>query len=147
EVSAAIAALFGAHAESYQALSTRAMAFHADFARVVAGSGNLYTAAEAFNAEQVLLGLINAPTQALFGRPLIGNGADGAPDSGQSGGAGGLLFGNGGNGGSGGVANPRGGNGGAAGLIGAGGSGGQGGPGGAGGTGGAGGWLSGVGGA
>ncbi|EUA85147.1 hypothetical protein I551_8388 [Mycobacterium ulcerans str. Harvey] len=43
-----------------------------------------------------MLDVLNAPAQALFGRPLIGDGAGGAP--GQSGGDGGLLYGNGGNG-------------------------------------------------
>ncbi|MBX9641192.1 MAG: PE family protein, partial [Mycobacteriaceae bacterium] len=54
EVSAAITALFGAHAQSYQALSAQATAFHADFARAVAGAGNVYMAAEVYNAEQAL---------------------------------------------------------------------------------------------
>ncbi len=45
---------------------------------------------------------VNAPTQALTGRPLIGNGANGAPGTGQSGALGGWLLGNGGAGGSGG---------------------------------------------
>ncbi len=39
---------------------------------------------------------MNTPTQLLLGRPLIGNGANGAPGTGQAGGAGGLLYGNGG---------------------------------------------------
>jgi hypothetical protein len=37
------------------------------------------------------LGAINAPTEAILDRPLIGNGANGGP--GQNGGAGGLLYG------------------------------------------------------
>ncbi|HCB79801.1 MAG TPA: hypothetical protein DEQ00_00110 [Mycobacterium tuberculosis] len=41
-------------------------------------------AAEAVNVEQSLLAAVNAPTQALFGRPLIGNGADGSPGTGQA---------------------------------------------------------------
>ncbi|MGV7705393.1 PGRS repeat-containing protein, partial [Mycobacterium kansasii] len=80
--------------------------------------------AEAVNAnplqsvERELLGAINAPTNTLLGRPLIGDGAAGtaANPNGQSGG---LLWGNGGNG-----YNGLGGNGGAAGLIGNGGAGG-----------------------
>ena len=73
--------------------------------------------------QQNVLNAINAPTEALLGRPLIGNGANAAPGTGQNGGAGGLLLGNGGNGGSG-AANQSGGRGGAAGLIGNGGNGG-----------------------
>ncbi|MEK0729033.1 hypothetical protein OSH23_24295, partial [Mycobacterium ulcerans] len=49
------------------------------------------------------LNLINTPTNALLGRPLIGNGANGAPGTGQAGGPGGILWGNGGAGGSGGA--------------------------------------------
>ncbi|PHO58815.1 hypothetical protein B6F24_04500, partial [Mycobacterium tuberculosis variant bovis] len=44
---------------------------------------------------------VNAPIQAVTGRPLIGNGANGAPGSGAPGGHGGWLFGGGGTGGSG----------------------------------------------
>ncbi len=129
EVSAAIAALFGAHARAYQALSAQAAMFHEQFVRALAAGGNSYAVAEAATAQSVqqdLLNLINAPTQALLGRPLIGNGANGLPGTGQNGGDGGILYGNGGNGGSGGV-NQAGGNGGNAGLWGNGGSGGAGG--------------------
>lgn len=80
EVSAAIAALFGAHARAYQALSAQAAMFHEQFVRALAAGGNSYAVAEAATAQSVqqdLLNLINAPTQALLGRPLIGNGADG----------------------------------------------------------------------
>lgn len=100
EVSAAIAALFGAHARAYQALSAQAAMFHEQFVRALAAGGNSYAVAEAATAQSVqqdLLNLINAPTQALLGRPLIGNGADGTAAN-PNGGAGGLLYGNGGNG-------------------------------------------------
>jgi DprA winged helix domain len=85
----------------------------------------------------------NAPTQALLGRPIIGNGANGAAGTGQAGGAGGILWGNGGNGGSGAAGTATapaggGGAGGAAGLFGNGGHGGAGGAGAAGAAGGAG---------
>ncbi|VAZ86174.1 PE-PGRS family protein PE_PGRS61 [Mycobacterium persicum] len=43
--------------------------------------------------------MINAPTQAVLGRPLIGNGANGAPETGQNGAPGSILLGNGGAGG------------------------------------------------
>ncbi|MEK1139745.1 PE family protein, partial [Mycobacterium ulcerans] len=148
EVSAAIAAFFGAHAQAYQALSEQASAFHLQFVQAMTAGAGAYAGAEAVNASplQAALDVLNAPAQALFGRPLIGDGAGGAP--GQSGGDGGLLYGNGGNGGNGGVGQ-AGGAGGAAGLIGNGGSGGIGGPGTtglAGGAGGSGGWLFGNGG-
>ncbi|MBW0019478.1 MAG: PE family protein, partial [Mycobacterium sp.] len=98
EVSAAIAALFGDYANAYQAFNARAAAFHQQFVQTLNAGVGAYTAAESTNAEQVLLDAVNAPTQALFGRPLIGDGANAAAGSGANGGAGGLLWGNGGSG-------------------------------------------------
>ncbi|MEK1275554.1 PE family protein [Mycobacterium ulcerans] len=135
EVSALIAGLFDAHAQAYQALSAQALVFHDQFVQMLNAGAGSYAAAEAANASplqvvqnlgQNVLAAVNAPTQAVLGRPLIGDGANGWPNTGGDGGAGGLLYGNGGNGGSGGLAQ-AGGNGGAAGLIGNGGSGGAGG--------------------
>ncbi|KAA1248191.1 PE domain-containing protein [Mycobacterium simiae] len=152
EVSAAIASLFSGHAQEYQALSAQAAAFHERFVRALSDASRAYAAAEAANAGPLqvvvddILGAINAPTNFLLGRPLIGDGVDAMPGTGQPGGAGGILLGNGGAGGSGPVGQ-RGGTGGSAGLIGNGGPGGTGGiGGGAGGTGGTGGWLLGNGG-
>jgi hypothetical protein len=92
EISAAIATLFGSHAHAYQAFSAQATAFHDQFVQTLEGAGNAYAAAEAANASplQSLLDAINAPTQTLLGRPLIGDGANGGP--GQAGGDGGLLY-------------------------------------------------------
>ncbi|WP_373194432.1 PE family protein, partial [Mycobacterium marinum] len=137
EISAAIAELFGNHAQQYQALSAQIARFHDQFVRSLSGAAQTYASAEATGAAplQPVLDLINGPTQALLGRPLIGNGASGAPGTGQAGGDGGLLIGNGGAGGSG-AAGQAGGAGGAAGLIGSGGAGGIGGTGAAGGKGG-----------
>ncbi|WP_237024835.1 PE family protein, partial [Mycobacterium tuberculosis] len=151
EVSAGIAALFSAHAQEYQALSAQAAAFHDQFVHTLTAAARWYTATEIANAAamRVVLGAVNAPTQTLLGRPLIGDGAHGTAP-GQPGGAGGLLFGNGGNGAAGAVGQV-GGAGGAAGLFGIGGFGGAGGggavdvaatTGGAGGNGGAGGFAS-----
>lgn len=105
EVSAGIAALFSAHAQEYQALSAQAAAFHDQFVHTLTAAARWYTATEIANAAamRVVLGAVNAPTQTLLGRPLIGDGAHGTAP-GQPGGAGGLLFGNGGNGGKGGMA-------------------------------------------
>ncbi|MCV6985001.1 PE domain-containing protein [Mycobacterium shinjukuense] len=153
EVSAAIATLLSGHAKEYQALSAQVAAFHEQFVRALTAAGQAYAAAEAANANPLqtlvddTLRVINAPTNFLLGRPLIGDGVDGAPGTGQPGGDGGILWGNGGAGGSGGPGQ-SGGRGGNAGLIGNGGVGGAGGiGGGAGGTGGTGGWLLGNGGA
>ncbi|WP_167659605.1 PE family protein, partial [Mycobacterium asiaticum] len=155
EISAAIAALFGNHAQQYQAISAQVATFHTQFVESISAGGKAYASAESVNVlqamEQGVLGVVNAPTQALLGRPLIGDGANGAAGTGQAGGAGGLLIGNGGAGGSG-AAGQSGGAGGAAGLIGNGGAGGAGGSaiaggiGGSGGAGGQGGWLYGNGG-
>ncbi|ORV73058.1 PE domain-containing protein [Mycobacterium gastri] len=153
EVSAAIASLFSGHAQEYQALSAQAAVFHEQFVQALSAASGAYAAAEAANVNLLqtlvddVLGVINAPTNFLLGRPLIGDGLDAMPGTGQPGGAGGILWGNGGAGGSGPVGQ-RGGPGGNAGLIGNGGVGGTGGiGGGAGGTGGTGGWLLGNGGA
>ncbi len=145
EVSAHIAALFSGHGEGYQAIARQMAAFHDQFTLALTSSAGAYASAEATNVEQQVLGLINAPTQALWGRPLIGNGADGTAAN-PNGGAGGLLYGNGGNGFSQTTAGLTGGTGGSAGLIGNGGNGGAGGAGANGGAGGNGGWLYGSGG-
>lgn len=89
DVSAAIAALFGAHAQAYQTISAQAATFHAQFVQTLSAGAGAYANAEAANVQQSLLNAINAPTQALLGRPLIGDGADGTAP-GQNGGAGGL---------------------------------------------------------
>ncbi|WP_373177279.1 PE family protein, partial [Mycobacterium marinum] len=148
EVSAAVTRMFGAYAQEFQTLSARMEQFHTDFVRALLTGAGAYSGAEAANAsplqtlEQDLLAGINAPSQMLTGRPLIGNGANGVDGTGAAGGDGGWLVGNGGNGGSG-APGQAGGAGGSAGLWGAGGAGGAGGsattPGGAGGAGGTGG--------
>src|SRR6185437_16473666 len=103
-------------------LSAQAEVFHSQFVQLMTANTGQYVAAEAANAnplqmlEQQLLNLINTPTNSLVGRPLIGNGANGAP--GADGQGGGLLIGNGGSGGVGTAAHPGGGNGGPAGLFG-----------------------------
>jgi hypothetical protein len=50
EVSEAIAKLFGGYGQQYQAVLTKAAAFHDDFARALAAAGNAYTQAEASTA-------------------------------------------------------------------------------------------------
>src|ERR1700743_1746618 len=143
EVSAAVAELFGGYAKNFQDMSAQVAAFHDDFVQALATSGGSYVSAEASNAEQFLLNAINTPTELLLGRPLIGNGTNGATINGvgQAGGAGGILIGNGGTGGNSTAVGVAGGNGGAGGFIGNGGAGGMGGPGGNGGLGGDAGWF------
>ncbi|MCV7093148.1 PE family protein, partial [Mycobacterium interjectum] len=122
EVSAAIAAVFGAHGQSYQALSAQVAAFHDQFVQNLLGGAQAYTGAEAANTNPLkpLFDAINAPSRALFNRPLIGNGNN-ATTPGQNGEDGGILFGNGGNGAAGNAGVPAGGKGGDAGLLGNGG--------------------------
>ncbi len=50
EVSAAIAALFGAHAQRYQSMSAQAAALHSQFVQTMAAAGGVYAGAEATNA-------------------------------------------------------------------------------------------------
>ena len=89
EVSAAIAAVFSAHGQGFQTLGAQAAAFQAQFVQALSSGAGSYVSAEAANVaaftanpaqtiRRDLLGLFNAPTLALFGRPLIGNGASGA---------------------------------------------------------------------
>ncbi|MCV6969477.1 PE family protein, partial [Mycobacterium bohemicum] len=116
EVSAAIARLFGTYAQTYQELGAQASAFQQQFVRTLGAGAGTYAAAEAANGsllqtlletpqlqnlEQSLLAEVNGPSLALTGRPLIGNGTNGAPGTGADGGAGGWLVGDGGAGGSG----------------------------------------------
>ncbi|MGV7694079.1 PE family protein, partial [Mycobacterium kansasii] len=64
EVSAAIAALFNAHAREYQEFSARVAMFHDQFVRTLQAGTNSYTTAEAANAGQQLLDVVNAPARA-----------------------------------------------------------------------------------
>lgn len=59
EVSTAIAALFGWHAQTYQSLSAQATSFHDQFVQTLASSGTSYWSAEATNVEQTLLNAID----------------------------------------------------------------------------------------
>ncbi|OPE45113.1 hypothetical protein BV508_30595, partial [Mycobacterium intermedium] len=93
EVSRAVAVLFSGYGVGYQELAVQAAAVHGQFVQALAAGGVGYATAESLNVGplQPLLDLINAPTQQLLGRPLIGDGANAAPGSGQAGGLGGLL--------------------------------------------------------
>lgn len=135
----------GFAAEPLEALNEfTAGAFQALVYKPVHSAGQAWIAS---TLGQTIDPVINAPTQTLFGRDLIGNGVAGTALQ-PNGGAGGFLFGDGGPGYSptGGALPLTGGIGGSAGLIGTGGAGGTGWAGGAGGTGGVGGLLMGNGG-
>ena len=70
EVSAAIAALFGAHAQVYQALSAQAALFHQQFVELMSGGAAQYALTEAANASplqtvgQGVMSGISAPAEA-----------------------------------------------------------------------------------
>jgi len=69
EVSAAIAAVFSAHGQGFQALGAQAAAFHHQFVKALSGAGCTYTAAEAANASLVSVpGL--GPSSAAPAQPL-----------------------------------------------------------------------------
>ena len=93
-----------------QALSAQAASFHQQFVQLMNVGSAEYALAEAADAsplqtlQQDLLGAINAPTELLLGRPLIGSGGVGGAATGDGGkagwgGLGGLVIGNGGAGG------------------------------------------------
>ncbi|BCI85471.1 hypothetical protein NIIDMKKI_06770 [Mycobacterium kansasii] len=90
EVSAAIAALFSSHGQAYQSVSAQVAAFQTQFVRALTNAGASYASAEAANVsplqalEEGLLGVINAPTNLLLSRPLIGNGTNGTPGPGKT---------------------------------------------------------------
>ncbi|WP_261880970.1 PE family protein, partial [Mycobacterium marinum] len=151
EVSTVVASLFSRYAQAYQVLGADMAAIHDQFVEALNAGANWYAGVESANTstlqtvQQDVLGLINAPTQALLGRGLIGNGAAGTASH-PDGYDGGFLYGSGGSGYNSATSGVGGGAGGAAGLIGNGGAGGAGGAAAAGGSGGQGGWLYGNGG-
>jgi hypothetical protein len=94
-----------AHGQAYQAASAQLTAFHDQFVRALSTGAASYASAEAANAsplqtlEQQVLNLINAPSQAILVRPLIGDGTNGHGSgagwrpggAGASGGPGGIV--------------------------------------------------------
>jgi PE family len=70
EVSAAITALFGTHAQEFQKINAQAAAFHDEFVNLLNGSAAQYLDADATNAQQMLGIAADAPP--LLHGPLIG---------------------------------------------------------------------------
>ncbi len=68
EVSAAMAALFDAHGQAYQALSAQAALFHDQFVQILNVAGSAYAEAEA-NAVQLMANAVSAPAQAVSAAP------------------------------------------------------------------------------
>ncbi|OBI16159.1 hypothetical protein A5712_27115 [Mycobacterium sp. E2327] len=70
EVSAAIAALFGAHAQDYQAAAARATTYYEQFVQTLTAASSSYTATEAVNAASLsseLQAFLNAPLNTITG--------------------------------------------------------------------------------
>lgn len=68
EVSVAISALFGSHAQGYQTLSAQLAAYHNQFVRALNAGAGSYASAEAANVQQTLLNAINGrPNNAWAG--------------------------------------------------------------------------------
>ncbi len=78
EVSAAVAKVFGAYGQQYQALVAQAEAFQSEFSAALAAAGNAYMQAEATNAALSTGGMSNAlkalaaPVQTLLGGASTG---------------------------------------------------------------------------
>src|ERR1700761_3931087 len=97
EVSTAVSKLFGSYGQEFQALSAQSAQFHAQFASLLSANGVVYTAEEATNtALTQFVGIaqqfgIFSPVAELTGRPLFGNGTNGAAGTGAHGGKAGWL--------------------------------------------------------
>ncbi|WP_082956646.1 PE family protein [Mycobacterium sp. E787] len=76
EVSAAIAALFGDHAQQFQAVAARASAFHEQFVGLLNSGAGAYLGTEVANAEQTMQAVTAAPAQSLGGAVTALQGAD-----------------------------------------------------------------------
>ncbi|MGB9305448.1 MAG: PE family protein, partial [Mycobacterium sp.] len=78
EVSAALSALFAEFGAEYQAVSLQVNTSYLQFVQTLNFSSGSYAASEAASTsvlqtiEQDILGVINAPTEFLLGRPLLG---------------------------------------------------------------------------
>jgi broad specificity phosphatase PhoE len=89
EVSAAIAKLFGSHAQEFQTSAALAATWHEEFVRSLSAAAASYAGTEAAIAASIQRA-VNAPAELLLGRDLIGTGAGG-----QTGTAGQALLGGG----------------------------------------------------
>src|SRR5882757_3978353 len=65
EVSAAISQMFGAYGQEFQALSAQAAAFHDQFVGLMSSGATAYLSTEVANAQQVLMGAVNAPAASV----------------------------------------------------------------------------------
>ena len=80
EVSAAIANLFGAYGQEYQAALSQAATFHNQFTQALAAAASTYAQAEAANAALIsgISNDVSAPIRTLLGQtPIAGGGSSG----------------------------------------------------------------------
>jgi hypothetical protein len=77
-VSTELAAVFGAHAEAFQALSAQAAAFHDQFVQLMNLGSQSYAVTEAANISSVQTGAVNMPQQTL-GRSVLSDSVQAAP--------------------------------------------------------------------
>jgi hypothetical protein len=75
EVSAGVAALFGAFGQEYQAVSSHAQPFHEQFVKLLNGGAGAYVSTEVANAEQALQNAVSTPARTLLGDSSIRTGA------------------------------------------------------------------------
>jgi hypothetical protein len=81
EVSAAVANLFGAYGQQYQATLSQAATFHTEFTRALTAAASTYAQAEAANAALVagISNELTAPLRALLGPAGVTGGASTGP--------------------------------------------------------------------
>ena len=92
-MSAAIAAVFSAHGQGFQALGAQAAALHDQFVRALSAAGATYAAGEAANVSLLVKGLQQqffdqgyfSPFIYLTGQPLFGKAAVGPAVTGTTG--------------------------------------------------------------
>jgi hypothetical protein len=82
EVSAQVAALFGAFGQQYQVISGQAQAFHGQFVNLMSAGAGAYLSTELANIQQNLLNAVNGPVQGLLGQSAGASDAVGAAASG-----------------------------------------------------------------
>ncbi|QLL08335.1 PE family protein [Mycobacterium vicinigordonae] len=82
EVSTGIAALFGAHAQAFQAISAQAAAFHDQFVQMMSLGAQQYGLSEAANVSSIQTDA--AAPQPTLGRSVLSHGAQVAPAAGAT---------------------------------------------------------------
>lgn len=74
QVSAQVAAFFGAFGQEYQVISAQAQAFHEQFVNLVSAGAGAYLSTELANAQQSLLSAVTGPVHELLGHSAAASG-------------------------------------------------------------------------